>query len=211
MNADSGQFSKQFCDSDDRRHRDMGPPPDVEERRTDIRDRNELKKIIEERKVAEAINRARLESMAVKNAKTQRLLSWIAMIMSAFAIALPQYNISRDADTAKDILNSLGTSGEQLRKDLTLAQDKHGVYEAQLVETKTAISKIINDMELRHLKIDGSFSAIETKITDALQNIKELQINVNKLSTELVRQETLISVLREQLKIKRTDYAGAPQ
>lgn len=195
----------------DRRQHNFGPPSHIGERRSDEIEHSEVKKIIEERKIAEAVNRARLETMAVKDNRTRQMTTWLSLLISLIAIALPQYNSSQNEDKAKDILSSLGVSGEQLKRDILAAQEKHKVYESQIEDAKNNIFKLTQEIEVRHVKIDGSFNSIDTKIHEAVIAIRELQITITKLSNELAKQETLITVLQEQLRIRRTDYAGSPQ
>lgn len=195
----------------DRRQHNFGPPSHIGERRSDEIEHIEVKKIIEERKIAEAVNRARLETMAVKDNRTRQMTTWLSLLISLIAIALPQYNSSQNEDKAKDILSSLGVSGEQLKRDILAAQEKHKVYESQIEDAKNNIFKLTQEIEVRHVKIDGSFNSIDTKIHEAVIAIRELQITITKLSNELAKQETLITVLQEQLRIRRTDYAGSPQ
>lgn len=195
----------------DRRRHNIGPPSHIGERRVDEIEHNEVKRIIEERKIAEAVNRARLETMAVKDNRTRQMTTWLSLLISLIAIALPQYNSSQSDDKAKDILASLGVSGEQLRKDITLTQAKHQLYESQMEEAKSSIFRLTQDIEVRHIRMDGHFNSIDTKMSEAVSSVRELQVNITKLSNELAKQETLITVLQEQLRLRRTDYAGSPQ
>jgi len=167
--------------------------------------------MLEERRIAEAMNRARLELIAAKSARTNRMMAWATIIITLVGAIYPVYKDYKDADTAADILSVLGTSGEQLRKDLIAVQAKHQIYETQISNAEKEITNIIQDIAIKHLKIDGTFTAIDIQINNVITNIKDLQVSVTKLNNDLIKQETLIDVLRGQLRVRRTDYEGSPQ
>lgn len=195
----------------ERRQQDVGPPRNVGERRAGVLDQEALRQFMDERKVADAVNRARLEDIALKNNKYRDIRSWISVIASFFALLYPVYKDYKDEGKAADVLSKLGTSGEQLRLDLNEAQNRYRQYEQQIKAVETDVARLVQDTVVRSTKLDSLFLTIDNRVEDAIDNIKDLQQSINKLNIELTKQETIISVLQDRLRIRRTDYEGAPQ